>query len=297
MSRAMFKVCSVFLSLSSIRASMMGGQPGMSNAYRPKAESNMIIGHIQSKMANDAMMASQGDDCSKDRKDRIIEGVSIVPHDPITDQYRDLERRQKCVQTKIRAQQELSKKVNRLIQETEIETKKNITEKMEKSKCVTKLDRANHECFIKNALNDFYTSVVWKVAVHDNVAQLWYHDKLVLMIVFEPIEYNIHSEDKECFTFFPTSNVAAEENALGHVVKIVGTPSVGKKDSKTGECRPCTDFLKENKTLDGTGMRCENSCDPSNILFTATNFKNRKKNLLAKSEAKDSSQLNKTKEE
>lgn len=295
MSRAMFKVCSLFLSLSSIRALRMP-QPGMPNVYGPKVESNMIINHIQSKMANDAMMASHGDDCNKG-KDKIIEGVTIVPHDPITEQFRDLERRQKCVQTKMRAQQELNKKVNRLIQETEMETKKNLTEKMEKSKCITKLDRANHECFIKNALNDFYTSVVWKVAVHDNVAQLWYHDKLVLMIVFEPIEYDIHSENKECLTFFPTSNVAAEENALGHVVKIVGTPRVGKKDAKTGECRPCTDFLKDNKTLDGAGMRCENSCDPTNILFKATNFRNKKKALLAKSETKETSSSNKTKEE
>lgn len=296
MSRTMFKVCSVFLSLSIIRASttMIGGHPGMLN-YQPKgAESNMMIKQIQNKMANDAMMSGQGDEC-KDVKNRIIEGVAIVPHDPITDQYRELERRQKCVQTKIEAQRELNKKLNKLIKETEIESKKNINK--EETKCITKLDRANHECFIKNVLNDFYTSVVWKVAIHDNVSQLWYHDKLVMMIVFEPLEYDIHSEEKECLTFFPTSNVAAEENALGHVVRIIGKPNVPKKNSKSGECRPCTDFLKENKTLDGTGMNCENSCDPSNILFTGANFKSKKKNPTGKSGTNESSPSNKTKEE
>lgn len=217
-----------------------------------------------------------GDECADKamRENRIIDGVSLAPSDPITTQLENIEKRQKCVANKIKMQQDFNRKVNNLIQQTTNEAKKN-PEAPEKKRCISKLDRANHECFVKHVLNDFYTSVVWKVAIHDNVAQLWYHDKLVLMVVFEPIEYNIHPEAKECLTFFPVTNIAAEENALGHVVNIVGKPATPY--SKTAsECRPCTDFLKDNKTIEGKGIQCSNSCDPANLLFSSTNFKVKK---------------------
>lgn len=229
-----------------------------------------------------------GDECADKamRENRIIDGVTLAPTDPITTQLENIEKRQKCVANKIKMQQEFSKKVNNLISQTTAEARKEITaDKQDTKKCVSKLDKGNHECFVKNVLNDFYTSVVWKVAVHDNVAQLWYHDKLVVMVVYEPIEYNIHPEEKECFTFFPTSTVAAEENALGHVVNIVGKPNT-PYNKAASECRPCTDFLKDNKTIEGKGMQCTNSCDPANLLFTTTNFRS-KKNKEGKEQGKE----------
>lgn len=239
-----------------------------------KPEANLIMSHLQSKINNDSIGNGKMDDCGA-RDNRIIEGVSVIPSDPMTEQFTEMERKQKCIATKIKAQQEFNKKVTKLIQETASDSKKDFRSALDKKNCVSKLDRGNHECFIKNVLKDFYTSVVWKVAVHDNVAQLWYHDKLALMIVFENVEYNIHPEEQECFTFFPTSNVAAEENALGHIVNIVGKPATPKSNAES--CRPCSDFAKDNKTVEGAAVKCTNSCDPSNALFTSSNFKVKRK--------------------
>lgn len=269
----MFKIISL-AAIKSVSALTM--QNNLNMAGMPASRPNMMPNYNNT---SNQRIYNPGprDECADKamRENRIIEGVSIVPSDPITSQIENIERKQKCVATKIKAQQEFTSKVNKLIQQTAEDTKKDVSEASEKKQCVSKLDKANHECFVKNVLKDFYTSVVWKVAVHDNVAQLWYHDKLVLMIVYETVEYNIHPEEKECFTFFPTSNVAAEENALGHVVNIVGKPAT-PYNKTSSECRPCTDFLKDGKTLDGTGIKCSNNCDPANLLFTASNFKSKK---------------------
>lgn len=213
-----------------------------------------------------------GDECANKalRENRIIEGVTLAPNDPATNQLEDMERKQRCMINKAKIQQEFTRKVGNLFQKTKEEVEK---AEPEKKKCVSKLDRGHQDCFVNSVLNDFYTSVVWKVAVHNNVAQLWYHDKLAIMIVYEPIHYSIKPEEKECLTFFPTSDVAAEENALGHVVRILGKPiTPGSKTAS--ECRPCTDFLK--KTVEGKGMQCANSCDTTSTMYSANNFKSEK---------------------
>lgn len=293
MNRVMLKLITLF-SISKVSAFMMnaaGAQPGYGGQ---RSESNMVMSHMQNKM-NEGPMSGKGDDCGA-KDNRIMDGVTMVPNDPVSDQLREMERKQSCIATKIRTQQEFNKKVGKLIQDTASETKKDLRTSLEKKACVNKLDRANHECFVKNVLKDFYTSVVWKVAVHDNVAQLWYHYKLALMIVFENVEYTIHPEEQECFTFFPTSNVAAEENALGHIVNIIGKPAT-PKGSNSDQCRPCSDFSKD-KTVEGAGVKCSNSCDPSNALFTSSNFKVKRKGKDAEATTKPApSETPKEKEE
>jgi hypothetical protein len=204
-------------------------------------------------------------------QNRVIEGVTMVPQDPLQDQIRQMEMRNKCIHNKMKLQKEFKRKVDTLVRET-IRKGKNMHQESSK-KCIQHMDKASHDCFVKNVLKELYTSPVWKVTIHDNVSQLWYDKMLVMMFVLESIGYDISSEEKECFTFFPTSSVSAEENALGHVLSLTGKPLTGKAHGSGSECRPCTDFVKgEKNTLEGTGMKCSNSCDPSNILFENSNF-------------------------
>lgn len=236
------------------------------------SEAGVMVNHLQNKMAADAMYGTKGEDCGA-KDNRLSDGIYVPQADPVTEHLERIQKQQQCLIAKAKTQKAIEDTMKRVVKETTKQAANDFQKNLEKKNCVNKLDRANHECFVKDVLKDFYTAVVWKVAVHDNVAQLWYHDKLVLMLVFETIDYNVKPEEQECFTFFPTSNVAAEENALGHVVNVIGKPATPKSATQ-GECRPCTDFLK--KTVEGTASKCTNNCDPSNILFSGSNFKTKK---------------------
>lgn len=273
--------------MGSQSSSMMGSQSSSmmmeQQQGHQKSESGVLLNYMQNNAAHDAMFNKGGiDDCGA-KSNSLSDGIYAAKIDPLTEHLEKMQKQQQCYITKAKIQKEVENRIQQVVKETTKKAAASFQGNLEKRNCINKLDRSNHECFIKDVLKDFYTAVVWKVAVHDNVAQLWYHDKLVLMIVFETIEYDVKPEEQECFTFFPTSNVAAEENALGHVVNVIGKPAVPKVPGMhgTSECRPCTDFLKEN-TVEGTAARCSNSCDSSNYLFsTSSSFKTVKKNKAA----------------
>lgn len=244
----------------------------------PKTEQSLVLDQMQKNMRHDQNMSQTPDICHIGPNKRSVEGVQVQPYDPLTDQINMAQRQQKCMENKMKQEKEIQRKVDQVMRE-EMQKAKS---QPPKPQCVTKLNRDQHSCFIDKVLNAFYKTPVWTIAIHNNVAQLYYKGALQLMIVYEKIKYNVAPKAKECLSFFPFTNIYAEENALGHVVKVTGTPADGKK-KKGSECRPCSDFLK--KTTEGKAKNCSNSCDSLTAFINSDNFK-QKKTSSASSKAK-----------
>jgi len=274
----MLRVFRIFLTLTIARAfRQFPGGPQL------KPEQALIISQIQNKVAEERTKGSNVDTCKllPENKNKVIEGVTITPLNPLTAQMDAIQQRETCMRNKMRIEKEIQSKVNSIINEELRKSKRQIESKIEgPGTCVNKLNRKQHSCFVNDVIESFYSTPVWRIAIHNNVAELWYKNKLVFMMIYEKLDYNVTPEKEGCFTFFPVSNLTAEENALGHVVKVVGKPSSAKKRGKEGgkECRPCSDFLKEDNymTQEGKGMKCSNDCDPVSQLLQGNNFKHKK---------------------
>lgn len=278
MSRLMLRVFRIFLTLTVARAYRQ-----FAAGSQPKPEQALIISQIQNKMSEEQANRYNVDTCKflPENKNKVIEGVTITPFNPLAEQMDQIQRKQKCMQNKIKVEKEIQSKVNSIINEELRKSKQKIENKIEgPGTCVNKLNRKQHSCFVNDVIESFYSTPVWRIAVHNNVAELWYKNKLVFMMIYEKIDYDVTPEKQGCFTFFPVSNLTAEENALGHVVKVVGKPSSSKKRGKNGnkECRPCSDFLKDDNymTQEGKGNKCSNSCDPMSLFLQGDNFKRKK---------------------
>lgn len=239
----------------------MGGQV-------QKSDMGMMLAHVQENLMKPTQeLGAQG--CGPNN--RIIDGVYMQQQDQVSKSLAEFSKRQQCALASSVAQKQFSQNLNKLVHQAAAEAKSTAAATVNKNQCVRKLDLTSHECFANSVLKGFYEEPVWKVAIHHNAAVLLYKGNAVMMLIYEAIQYNVVPDEHKCFTFFPVSNVVAEENALGHVVKIVGKPEVPKSASKN-DCRPCTDFLR-NKTVEGAGRKCVNACDPTYLLISNSNFK------------------------
>lgn len=238
-------------------------------------------------LQNRAKMNQMYNDGCGSEPGRLSEGIYLPQKNPIDEQMNKIRRQQECAYKKAKTRTELQEKLKRAVESALVQK-----DEPKKQTCISKLDRSSHECFVKSVISNFYTKPVWKVAIHDNVAELWYEGKLVLMIVNEVIHYLINSVTDDCFTFFPNSMLLTEENALGHVIKVTGKPATPKQGSSNSICRPCSDFSKDTKVIEGVASNCVASCDPANNLFAVTNFKitpSKSQKRIASSKKRESS--------
>lgn len=250
----------ILLTISKVRGATMG-PPITQSRYMPNTP---II-----PVRNSGSRYGE-DQCNKNNQ--MVEGVYIVPEDNVS---RKLEREamvNNCMIYKAKEQELIKREMKQITEDAKRSITDRITKDLEKQTCVNKLDKSNHECYKNEVLSKFFTAPVWKAAIHDNVGQIWNRGKLIYMVALETIEYLLKPKDHPCVTYFPDSTVETIGNALGNVIKVVGKPNTVKMPN--GGCRPCTDFLRGKKTVEGAGMKCQNKCDTiGNILFSNGNFK------------------------
>lgn len=241
-----------------------------------RPEKAMILSQINKSMEQEGneYMAANRCKYSPSNINKVQDGISIVPYDPVSEQLMKVQKQQKCLQTKIEADKEMKHRINKAVQEEITKSRQESSEI--KPTCVKKLDTDAHDCYVNGVIEDIYKTPVWRIAIHNNVSELWYKDKLVYMIIYEQMEYKVTPEQQQCYSFFPSTNLSAEENALGHVVKVVGKPNSPNK-RKSGSCRPCSDFLNEDyKTTEGKGRKCSNTCDPLSAFLEPNGFSEKK---------------------
>lgn len=230
-------------------------------------DANMIQDVIQNDVAkNSQKQANAVEECQMRAmgQSQRIDGITLVSQ---AEQQKNAEiANQVAAQDCINAKKEQQREISQKIKESVESTLRGVSKKP-KSSCVKRLNPQQRECFVKKVIRNFYNEPIWQILIHDNVAELFYQNKVAMMIVSEHPEYEFSKLPGKCFTHFPSATLRAKQNALGNIVSVEGEPaSMREKDKK---CLPCSNFLKggSESSVEGKGASCANSCSLADSLL------------------------------
>lgn len=185
-----------------------------------------------------------------EQNNQTIEGRPLVTFDPVEIQ--------KCIAEKKEKLSKIATSIKQLISK---EMSKSSSSSSSSKPCVTKLDQKSKACYTKTALQQWIKDPRFSVDVHNNEAEIWEGDTLLMMIVHESPKYVIMKPPKICRTFFKKPNYKMDINRAGDMITSEGKPN--QKKPQELNCKPCSDFLN---TTEGKFANCDNSCSPINIL-------------------------------
>lgn len=203
---------------------------------------------------------------SDNKLPRKIEGVRFKPvNDSIDDSLSRQKEITECHEKRKAAAARLQEAYSKARKEATLETAK-VANQPSQSECTSKMDKKQKSCYLQKFIEGLQKTPVWKVIMYGNVAQLWFEKHLIRVMVREDLNYNIEEEPQKCVTFFDEANLIVEENALGHLIKVTGRPTVPAKVPKK-ECVPCnaTDTQKRVKNVEGQIQECSASCGKPNV--------------------------------
>lgn len=223
---------------------------------------------LKNPLSRGGSNSGEGDfpECALQKQSPVLEGVQMVRNGGQT-----MVDQQAVIQCEMEKKKAFDKKLNAALRELRKPIKKDT-----KQKCIKKFDGPAYACYAQQVMDDFIGGKKWTVAVHNNVAQLWKNEgkkakTLTKQMVYETLSYNVVEKPKACQSYFVNTDLVAEQNAMGNVLKVIGVPSQSPQRAKCNT--PCDTDNKVGTMSEGSGRTCYNTCDfPGSIFYSENAF-------------------------